>query len=137
MTPCILWTKATNKDGYGVEWDPVSRTMRLAHRMVMARIHGEDAIAGKAVMHTCDIPPCINPDHLVIGTWADNNEDMRIKGRAARGEQRPHKLTERNVREMREQYATGEWTITALAEEFGVSHEAARKVIHRLTWKHV
>lgn len=36
---------------------------------------------GMVVMHTCDNPPCVNPDHLTLGTWRDNTQDSISKGR--------------------------------------------------------
>ena len=79
MTPCIEWPGAKDKCGYG----RVLRNgkNRLAHRMVMADLHGDEAIVGKVVMHLCDNPPCVNPEHLRIGTQKDNMSDARDKGR--------------------------------------------------------
>lgn len=79
MSECIEWQGCRNVGGYGRK----SHNGRVVyvHRLVMAEIHGWEALEGKAVMHTCDSPPCINPDHLRIGTWAENNADRDAKGR--------------------------------------------------------
>lgn len=52
----------------------------MAHRYVFRVKKG--SVGGKLVMHTCDNPRCINLDHLVLGTYDDNNRDCREKGRA-------------------------------------------------------
>ena len=69
----------TQTAGYGER--TVASRKWLAHRFVMAQLYGEDAIAGKIVYHTCDNKLCINPEHLRIGTHADNMADMKAKGR--------------------------------------------------------
>ena len=78
---CIEWTRSRNDDGYGHRWDPAQKKVVLAHRFAMAERVGWPELEGKSVMHTCDNPPCINPDHLRIGTHAENMADMTAKGR--------------------------------------------------------
>lgn len=81
-TGCIEWTAGTTSGGYGstVTQDGESIT---AHRLAL-KARGVD-IEGKMVRHlVCDNPPCVNPDHLAIGTHADNTADMVRKGRQFR-----------------------------------------------------
>lgn len=78
---CWEWTRARLKSGYGKFWDSFSKTHYLAHRASWS-IHNERPIPeGMIVMHACDNPPCVNPDHLVLGTQADNMADMVSKER--------------------------------------------------------
>lgn len=81
-TPCIEFDGPRNKGGYGVRSLHVSGT-RLAHRAALADKLGRQ-VEGVA-RHTCDNPPCINPDHLIEGTQADNIDDAVARGRARGG----------------------------------------------------
>ena len=75
---CWLWTGRHDKQGYG--WLYVDRMARRTHRIAWTLTHGQ--IPGKlCVLHTCDNPPCINPEHLWLGTPKDNAQDRMAKGR--------------------------------------------------------
>lgn len=135
-TPCKIWTGATSH-GYGIRRR--GKGTRLVHRQVMADIYGEAAIEGKVVRHTCDNPPCMNADHLRIGTQADNMDDAWQKGRRTAprlpGEAHPrHRLTEADVIEIRRR---GSESHSALGREFGVSHTAIRDIVLRRRWQHI
>lgn len=80
---CVLWQSGKNEHGYGtVAWN--GRTAQLAHRISYTLRHG--AIPdGLLVLHRCDTPACVNPDHLFTGTQLDNVRDMFAKGRARPG----------------------------------------------------
>jgi hypothetical protein len=75
---CYLWEGSVNEDGYG-KLRREGATWR-AHRYVYRLLHGEldDDLL---VCHTCDVPSCINPAHLFLGTYTDNNADKDEKGR--------------------------------------------------------
>jgi hypothetical protein len=76
---CWTWQGAVDSvNGYGVfRW---RGKPRKAHRVAYAIAHGYTP-AGLVVMHTCDNPPCVNPDHLVLGTQLGNVHDAITKGR--------------------------------------------------------
>ena len=96
---CWLWTGAVNTNGYGfVFWH--GRFNVYAHRVSYA-IHIGDP-GRLCVCHRCDTPLCVNPDHLFLGTVADNNADKILKGRQGRGPRvthckRGHEMTGDNV----------------------------------------
>lgn len=91
---------------------------------------------GMLVCHKCDIPNCVCPDHLFLGTIDDNQKDMARKGRAQKGEARFNaKLTEAKVKEIRMRGAIE--TDTSLAVEYGVSRKTISKIRTLETWKHV
>jgi len=78
---CLVWTGATNKDGYGTKRH-LGKIM-LAHR-VSYLLMVSDIDDGMCVLHSCDNPPCVHPDHLFLGTHQDNMDDMNKKGRRYR-----------------------------------------------------
>ena len=80
---CIEFTGRLNRYGYGYidEWRGNKRTARLTAHRAAVIVSGRILPPDKVVMHTCDNPPCINPDHLVIGTQRDNIHDAIRKGR--------------------------------------------------------
>lgn len=82
MHDCQEFRGCRIKKGYG-QVNMNGRTV-YAHRLAYALHYGEDP-TGKCVLHKCDNPPCVNPDHLFLGTQADNVRDMWAKGRARPG----------------------------------------------------
>lgn len=132
---CWLWTGPLRKDGYG-EVKIGGQQRPTAHRVAWTLTHG---FPGKlCVLHRCDVRHCARPDHLFLGTYADNSADMVAKGRQSRGEgQHLSMLTEAKVREMRRLYATGKYGYRPLGPMFGVHWQTVRFVVRRMTWKHV
>lgn len=83
LGPCWTWTGATRNGGYGSI--KIRGRRHCTHRVAWTMERG--AIPGDMnVLHKCDNPPCVNPEHLFLGTDADNVHDMVAKGRQARGD---------------------------------------------------
>jgi hypothetical protein len=78
LTGCHLWTGFRDSKGYGLM--TVKGVVRAAHRVAWERAN-EPIPQGMVVMHTCDNPPCCNPEHLKLGTQAENVRDRIEKGR--------------------------------------------------------
>lgn len=131
---CWEWTKKRMESGYGMTSE--LRKTLLAHRVAYELSKGPIP-EGLVVRHSCDNPPCCNPDHLLLGTYADNTEDAVSRNRVAFGE-RVHsaKLTAEEVREARIARAGGA-TISALSRKYLVARSTIRNAIKGKTWSRV
>ncbi len=112
---CWLWNRGTNGDGYGCFKCDGGEQIG-AHRFSWSLENGPIP-AGKHVLHSCDNPPCVNPDHLFLGTHSDNLADAAEKGRMHGGRA---KLTNEQVLEIR----TSDLSLRKLAAKFGVTFQA-------------
>jgi hypothetical protein len=134
---CWMWTAATNEHGYGVMRPEGKRTGPTikAHRVSMT-LAGQDP-KDRCVLHRCDNPPCVNPAHLMLGTMADNTQDMVAKHRGLIGECNGNaKLTEQAVLEIRRRRTSGELRKVLIAE-FGVSGATITRIAKGEGWRHV
>ena len=82
------------------------------------------------VLHHCDTPLCVNPEHLYLGGNKENVRDKVLRGRAA------HKLTVKKVRAIRAAIARGE-TQKSIADRFGVCQAQISLINTRKQWKHI
>lgn len=137
---CWSWTAARLPHGYGLFYANSQKV--LAHRFSY-ELHYGPIPPGFNIRHRCDNPPCIRPDHLALGTQADNVTDMIQRGRMnhsnkAVGERHPsHRLTEGTVRAIRDRYAAGGVRQVELAQEYGISQPSISALLRRQTWRHI
>jgi len=113
---CWIWTAFIDRHGYGRFY--VDGEMMQTHRIAYTLTHGPIP-PGMEVCHKCDNPQCCNPNHLFLGTHADNMLDMRQKKRA-RTLATKVKVTRTLKKQIREAYENEDTTIASLAERFGV-----------------
>ena len=133
---CWLWTGSKNRKGYGVIGEGGEGRDLIAPRVIWEWTNGPIP-PGMMVCHHCDVPACVNPDHLFLGTPADNMLDKVAKGRQRKGETVPGaKLTEAGVREIRRRRTAGE-PQKAIAADYGVSQSVVSNIMSRRTWKHI
>ena len=133
-TGCWEWMKNRNRKGYGQTAYGVKKV--LVHRLHWKLIH--KYWPTDILLHSCDNPPCINPDHLREGSHKDNTNDMIKRGRTAVGENvNTAKLTNKKVLKIRKLWKTGKYTKYSLAERFGVSIINISCIIRRKTWTHI
>jgi len=118
---CWIWTGSQNSRGYGLisSGGTNSRTL-YAHRVSYELTRGTIIPPNMDILHLCDNPPCVRPDHLQLGTRLDNIMDMLRKGRY-----NARKLTDDNIREILERMDVPG---TVFAEKFGVSKSLISKV---------
>jgi len=84
-TGCCLWQASVDRKGYGqiaVLLADGRKTMKKAHHVAL-ELAGRTVPRGLCGLHRCDTPACVREDHLFIGTVADNQSDMKAKGRWA------------------------------------------------------
>jgi hypothetical protein len=124
---CWVWTGATQHPGYGRT--KIGRKSHLSHRVVFQAIHGT-VPAELDICHTCDNPPCCNPDHLFLGTRSENMVDCKNKGRLFIRA----KLTREKVDEIRRLYTTTKTSHQKLANLFGVGRRAITYILAGETW---
>ena len=136
---CWLWTGPSIDTGYGrfrIAWKP---TKAIGAHRASWKIHNGPIPDGKHVLHKCDIPQCVNPDHLFLGTPAVNTADRKAKGRSLNpltGEN--HKravLTKEIAAEIRTSYSGKHGQIAGFARKFGVARSAIYCVLSYQTWK--
>jgi hypothetical protein len=131
---CWEWQGTHDSHGYGMFQSENVRAK--AHRWAWTLLVGPIP-DGMAVLHKCDNPPCVRPDHLFLGTNAENMADASAKGRTAFGNRNPcAKLNPEKVREIRRLHSEGR-SYRSLAKEFGVDLRAVKCAIERVTWRRV
>lgn len=128
---CWEWTGKKNRSGYGQL--NYNKAVLIASRVSFEAWRGPIE-AGLCVCHTCDNRGCVNPDHLFLGTVADNSADMVAKQRHSHGETHAFaKFTENEVRAI----LTSKAPTKALARSLGVSPRTIHSIRSGRTWRHL
>lgn len=136
---CWEWRGAKTHRGYGriVVLRPDGRHRPLAAHRIAYVYDGGELDEGIDLLHSCDNPACVRPEHLHPGDQAANMREMHVRGRAARGEKHGRaKLTVEQVRIIK-RWAGDGVTTKSLARLFRVSEATARGVLSGRVWKHV
>lgn len=131
LGPCWVWTASTSDRGYGqIDIRPGGRKRTIsAHRLSWELHNG--APGGLHVLHRCDNPPCVRPEHLFLGTHAENLRDMALKGR------QPNRiLSAADVAQIRSLRQAG-MPIRALAKRFAVALSTVSMIVTHRSWRHV
>lgn len=136
---CWVWTGFIMNTGYGkISYSLDTGEKRASAHRLSWIIHNGQIPDGLWVLHKCDNPCCVNPDHLFLGTCADNNDDMASKGRSGRS-----KVSEESVRIIRRRYRPGKGrgrygsNAGEIAKEFCISTTAVRNIALGRCYKHV
>ena len=138
---CWIWKAGLNKpNGYGrFSYNGIRNF--LAHRFSYILYKG-NIPNGLSVLHKCDVPQCVNPNHLEVGTHQDNMNDRKNRGRFTKISRRGEyngiaKLTEDDVRKIRKMYKTGNYNKKDLGNIFGCTRANIGSIINKKSWRHI
>jgi hypothetical protein len=134
MSKCIEWTGTIDKtNGYGVKWCKERNNWKGAHRWTYEQHYGPIP-KGLVVRHLCHNKTCVNPEHLAIGTHADNSQDDVDADRQLKGTQiATSKLTEQQVLAIRaDTRSSGK-----IAKDYGIHKTSVLNIKKRVYWKHI
>ena len=129
---CWVWTGGRDRHGYGRI--QIDKRRVFAHRKALS-LSGVTVPHDMCVCHHCDNPSCVNPDHLFVGTQADNIADMYAKDRSGKTGSRHHaaKLTEDDVVRIRLLPQSD----TLVAKKFNVARTTINRIRNGRLWRHV
>jgi DNA-binding XRE family transcriptional regulator len=132
---CLLWPFSTNVKGYAqVRADG---TVRLVHSMICEEFHGPRP-EGFVTAHSCNVRHCVNWRHVRWATPQENSDDMIEHGTRRYGEAvTTSKLTEDQVKAIRDAYARSELTQQALADTYGISNQHVSDICSGRRWAHL
>lgn len=136
---CWIWIgQFRGKYGKFAYNEDYKRKSQSSHRMSYALHHNKDLKElAPQILHSCDIPACVNPTHLSEGTHEDNMKDMVSKRRGLNGEKHHQaKLNNDKVRLIRQLRLEGV-SVAEMSRRLGVTANTVSRVIHKKSWTHV
>jgi hypothetical protein len=134
LDDCWIWKGNLSRQGYGTIKD--NKKSVAAHR-VSWRLHNGDIPDGMIIMHKCDNPLCVRPDHLELGTKQDNMLDMKRKGRNTFNSRHGGSLlTDDQVLELRKRYYAGE-SVHILSKDYNIVIRSVYPIISGQNYKHL
>jgi len=133
---CWLWTGTKDKDGYGMlsGKKPDGKRTQLRPHRISYELHIGEIPCGVFVLHKCNNPACVNPEHLYSGTHNENMKDRIDAGHYSVGEKHPNaKITESIAREI----LASKQPAKIMAEKFGISESQIKNIRRGEQWKHL
>lgn len=121
---CWIWLGTIKNSGYGII--QYKKNRKRAHRLSF-ELHNGTIPNGLHVLHRCDNPTCVNPDHLFLGNHTDNMKDMVRKNRFF------SKLNRKKVASIKKDKRAA----PVIAEAHGVSIGSIRNIKQNKTWRHI
>lgn len=90
------------------------------------------------VLHRCDMPPCVNPEHLFLGTQKQNMEDKVTKDRQRRWEDHPNSILTRDiVSRIRADYEAGDTSLSKVGKKYGLTFQHIHDIVRHKIWKDI
>lgn len=133
---CWEWTSSKHNKGYGQL--SVNGSTKTAHRMSWMIHNNSDIPSDMCVCHSCDNPSCVNPDHLFLGSHADNVNDKVSKNRHAVGEKHGmSKLTDEDIRCIRIARSVDRLSCEKIALRYNVAYSVIERICRKQIWTHV
>lgn len=139
---CMIWMGAIDGGGYGISYSgkksPAGHNIpegahRLAYRAEIGTIK-----ARAHILHWCDVPQCVNPDHLFIGNQASNMADMAAKKRSCIGSRHGRStMSEATAIKLRAEYIFRKVTYRDLAEKYCLNPSAVAAVVRGASFKYL
>jgi len=136
ITGCWVWRAQLDMGGYGSMWAgaELGRKDKMQSHRVSWLLHRGPIPKNMLVCHRCDNRACVNPDHLFLGTDADNATDMKNKGRSAKGERvNTAKLTADLIPKIR----ADKRAYRTIGAAYGVGKSVIFSIKHGKSWGHV
>ena len=128
---CWIWTGSRDSHGYGAikRFGKTRKAARISYEMANGKFP-KDLL----VCHRCDNPPCVNPEHLFLGTYKDNSVDAykkgRLRGIVMKGLQNwRYKLTKEKRQDLKHLYLSGKESQTSISKRFGISQQLVSLIV--------
>jgi len=129
---CWIWARCKDTKGYGQF--RFNKRMWGAHRVAYYLTYGDPG--SLCVLHKCDNPSCVRPDHLFLGSHTDNMQDSVKKGRHSHKHTKHTILTPNQIQSIRKLCQCGT-TYTEIAKKYGVSQNTIYNISNRLSYRSI